>query len=147
MQLMQSLVVAKPYEEVRQYVHGHFFPRLRERRVGAWIEIIGPRVAKETENEFSMRHVLEKNVALQITIYDATPHPSVAVSVTWHWSGFIMKGVVGTIATCGFGLLVFVPVFLVKRGRCRANFEKAVQLLKEDLGANEGQLPLQVATA
>lgn len=147
MHLTQSLTVAKQYEEVRQYIQGSFFPKLRERKVGAWIEIIGPRVAKETQTEFSMRHVLEKNVALQITLCDAVPHPTVTVSITWQWSGFILTGILGTIATCGLGLLVFGPVLLIKRGRCKSNFEKAVQLLKEEVGATEGQLPLGVAPA
>lgn len=137
MDLRRSFVVAKPYEDVRQFIERDFFPKLRERRVGAWIEVIGPRVAKETQTEFSMRHVLEKNVALHITLQDATPQPRIAIALTWRWGGFITTGVLVSLVSCGFGLLVFVPVLLVKRGRCRSNFEKSVQLLKEELAADD----------
>jgi hypothetical protein len=54
MDLRRSLVVAKPYEDVRQFIEHDFFPKLRERRVGAWIEVIGPRVASNLEKSVQL---------------------------------------------------------------------------------------------
>lgn len=133
MRLSREVPTSREYEPVRQYLEEDFFPRLRERSVGAWVQVIPPRVSREMPTEFAMRHVLERNVFLELVLREGSPRSTVTLTLVWRWSGFLISGIVASVLTCGLGAAVFVPVLLIKRGRCLRNFDSALDLLREGL--------------
>ena len=82
-----------------------------------------------------MKRMIEKRVFLTVeATQDRTGTVHITVMSSFLATFQFVSGLIFTLLTCGLLALLFVPLFYLKYNRWNQNVEKAVALLKTDLG-------------
>lgn len=135
MQKTSVLVSGRSFIETRNYIASVYFPKLKDAGVGAWIQLLSPKVKINEPHRFVMSKVLEKRLWLRVETREEQ-NGSTLIAVTVELSDFYMiSGLIVSLLSCGIFALVFVPLIYWKYSRCGDYLQKAVALLRADLSA------------
>jgi hypothetical protein len=96
---------------------------------------MSPQITANEPNRFGMTKILEKRMILRVEISaDAAGNTYVTVMSTLRMAIDVTRTVILGVTTCGLLALVFVPLIYLKYSRWQNATNKAVALLKADLG-------------
>lgn len=136
MENREQFLIQTSFPEACYYLQNVFFPKAKEIGIGAWIQLLPPKIIVNETERFGMRKILEKRIILTVQVEkDLNGKVCVTVLSTYRAIFEIIGASVGTIVTCGLLALIAAPLLWIKYQRWNKEFEKTVALLKSDLGA------------
>jgi hypothetical protein len=135
MERRDQFQIQTSFPEACQYLQTVFFPKAKEAGIGAWVQLLSPRTKINEPSRFAMYKILERRMSLTVQV-EQIPDGRVFVSVLTRFR--IMEIVIASsifaIPTCGLAIIPGGIVLWLKSNRLDANFQKAVAILKNDLG-------------
>lgn len=135
MENREQFLIQTSFPQACNYLQNVFFPKAKEIGIGAFIQLIPPKIIANETKRFSMRKILERRIFLTVQVEeDINGRVCITVLSTYRAVYEIIIASVGTIATCGLVALIAAPLLWMKYQRWNKEFQKAVALLKSDLG-------------
>lgn len=130
MEKRQQFVIKASFPQACQYLQNGFFPQAKEAGIGAWIQLLSPKIVINEPRCFGMKKLLEKNMSLTVQI-EETPTREVIVTLTsqYNISPMLIRGLLFSIPTCGIAGVVAGIVIWVKSSRWKNYYEKANSIL------------------
>ncbi len=135
MEKREQFSIQTSFPEACQYLQTAFFQKAKQAGIGAWIQLLSPKTTINETHRFAMTKVLEKKMFLTIQIErNADGRTFVTVLSSYRITEFVIVSLLASIPTCGLAILLAGPAIWVKSNRWDSNFQKAVAILKNDLG-------------
>lgn len=136
MENREQFLIKTSFPKACHYLQNTFFPKAKEIGIGAWIQLLPPKIIVNEAKRFGMRKILEKRIILTVQIEeDISGKVCVTVLSTYHAVFEIISVSVGTVITCGLLGLIAAPLLWIKYQRWNKEFAKAIALIKSDLEA------------
>ena len=135
MEKREQFIVRTSFPQACNYLQNGFFPQAKDAGIGAWIQLLSPKIIVNEPRLFSMLKVLEKNMFLTIQI-EETPKSESGCNLSSQYkiAEHVKIAILALIPTCGISFIVVPLVVWVKSNRWKSNFSKTSLILKSELG-------------